>query len=81
MIKKADCIVALDEKDTRDFKSFCDNIDERLKKYHRTTIIVSIPNGISDKVVDRIIAEYSTHGGWKVEKNSDQRDGCWLTFE
>lgn len=81
MIKKADCIAALDSRDKRDYDCLCDDIDKQLNKYKREVIIVNYPSEISDSVIDRIVAEYSIHGGWKVNKKSDQRDGCWLTFE
>lgn len=82
MISKADCVSVLDKKDMTDYTSFCDVIDERLKKYHRAPITISTPTGISDKVVARIISEYSDpKAGWKVERGDDQREpGAWLTF-
>lgn len=80
MIKKSDCIASLDKKDEDDLKSFSAIIDERLKKYHRGSIHIDIPTGVSDKVVQRIIGDYSAQGGWTVEEGSSQKDGSWLTF-
>ena len=80
MIKKSDCVAFLDKKDENDFKSFSALIDECLKKYHRGYVHIDIPAGVSDKVVKRIIGDYSAQGGWTVEEGYSQKDGSWLAF-
>lgn len=84
MISKSECMSTLvDNKDVSDYKTFCDVIDEYLKKSFDGSlpIGISIPDGINRKVVNLIIKEYSnTKLGWKVERGNDQIDGSWLTF-
>ena len=84
MIKRSDALAKLNAKDEADFAVLEARIDPALAGYHGIGVDVAIDNGVSGKVINRIIALYSTpEAGWKVTPLvGDQHEpGTWLRFE
>lgn len=81
MISKQAVMVTVTAQDEQSFNDFTRVIDERLKAYDGVhPVSVGVPTGCSERVVKRIIADYTDDDmGWQVKRNSgdDQRDGRW----